>query len=124
MRHCPNPDCDSRRRYGFAPEYVDGIVACTSCGTRLAPGPAPSQEPAEWRELVVVYEADTGIKAHLLRGILEGEGIPARIIGEALAGATGELPIPFGDIRVLVPPEHAQRARDLARDWEQGRLAE
>ena len=41
----------------------------------------------------VVYEAENVIDAHLVKGMLENDGIPAWIRGEHLTGALGELPV-------------------------------
>jgi len=57
-------------------------------------------------------------QAHLVRGVLEGEGIPVSIRGEALMGALGELPTTMLDVEVRVPPEFAFRARELALECE------
>src|SRR5512145_3212586 len=40
-----------------------------------------------------VYVARNPADAHLLKALLEGEGIPARVIGEFLFGCRGEVPI-------------------------------
>jgi hypothetical protein len=40
----------------------------------------------------IVYRAGTIIDAHLVKGVLAQEGIPAFISGEHLTGGVGELP--------------------------------
>ncbi len=40
-----------------------------------------------------VYTARHPIDAHLVRGLLEAEGIPAEVRGEVLFGARGEIPM-------------------------------
>lgn len=50
----------------------------------------------------VVYEAESIFDAQLLKDAIEAEGIPAFIIGAALAGGIGELPA-MGLVRVAVP---------------------
>ncbi|MFN9731601.1 MAG: DUF2007 domain-containing protein [Pseudomonadota bacterium] len=53
----------------------------------------------------IVYRAENLIDAHLVKGALEGAGIPAHVAGEYLTGAMGELPA-LGLVSVMVP-EHA-----------------
>ena len=118
MKHCPNPECDHLTRYGRVPEYLDTAEACSDCGAPLTLGEAPQPEPPTFRELVTVYKAANGVQAHLVRGVLEAEGIPVSIRGEALMGAIGELPVTLLDVEVRVPPEYAARARELALECE------
>lgn len=63
-----------------------------------------------------VYEADSLIDAHLVRGLLEAEGIPAWVRGESLAGAMGELPV-AGLVVVCVPEACLPAARDALSPW-------
>ena len=65
----------------------------------------------------LVYSADNGIEAQLVRDILERENIFVRVDGEFLQGAIGEIQA-MGLVRVLVPEAHYDRAREiLDRDW-------
>lgn len=59
-----------------------------------------------------VYEAENLIDAHLVRGLLEGAGIPAWVRGEALTGGMGELPV-SGFVAVCVPEVCLPAAREL-----------
>jgi hypothetical protein len=124
MRHCPNPSCEHFLRYGTIAEFRATIEVCSDCGTTLVGGEAPQPSPAKFRELVTVYKASDGIRAHLLRSVLEGEDIDVFIRGEALLGAVGELPATLLDVEVQVPPESAVRARELALQWESDRSSE
>jgi hypothetical protein len=67
--------------------------------------------------MLAVYEAEHLIDAHLVRGRLEAEGIPAHVQGEWLTGALGELPL-GGVMRVCVASEHAEAARRLLAAWQ------
>jgi hypothetical protein len=60
----------------------------------------------------IVYHAEHLIDAHLVKGLLEGEGIPAFVPGEFLVGGMGELPV-LGVIAVAVPDSAWARAREL-----------
>ena len=122
MRHCANPQCDHLARHGRIAEYLESVALCSDCGSRLVAGEAPrrDREAPAYQELVTVYEAADGIQAHLVRSVLENEGIPVSIRGEALMGAVGELPATMLDVEVQVPPEFAARARSLALRCEPG----
>lgn len=66
--------------------------------------------------MVVVYEAEHVIDAHLMRGRLEAEGIAAVVLGEWLTGALGELPA-SGLLRVAVADAAADAARAVVAEW-------
>ena len=123
MKRCPSPECTHLARFGRVAEYRDDAVACSDCGGPLEAGEAPATGDAAFRELVTVYEAPDPIRGHLLESILLDRGIPAVVVGDALAGALGELPAPVLQIRVQVPPAYVQEAEALARSFERGELA-
>jgi len=64
----------------------------------------------------VVYDAENLIDAHLVRGRLDAEGIPAFVRGEFLCGAMGELPV-GGLLAVCVDDDRATEAVELIRQW-------
>ena len=67
-----------------------------------------------------VFLAEHGFEAHLVRGRLEAEGIPAQVRGEWLAGALGELPA-TGLVTVWVGDADEGRAVALLAeepDWQ------
>jgi hypothetical protein len=64
-----------------------------------------------------VFEASSGLEAHLIRDLLERAGVPSRIDGEYLTGAMGELPM-GSLVSVRVAPEHVAEAREIIADWE------
>lgn len=65
----------------------------------------------------IVYRAANLSDAHLLRQLMEAEGIPAFVQGEFLQGAVGELPANT-EVFVRVPDAHVEAARAVAEDWE------
>lgn len=65
----------------------------------------------------IVYRAANIADAHLIRQLLEAEGIPAFIQGEYLQGAVGELPANT-EILVHVADENADAARVVVDEWE------
>ena len=68
-----------------------------------------------------IYRAAHPVQAHLLRGILEAEGIEAEVIGEFGFNVRGEAPITTETLpRVAVLHEaDVERARAIARDFDQ-----
>jgi hypothetical protein len=124
MKHCPNLDCENVVLYGTIGEFFDIADVCPDCGTALAPGEAPRPEPPVFRELKTIYKAADGTQAHMIRVALELEEIPVHIAGEALMGAVGELPATMLQVEVQVPPEFAERAREIALQCEKGSASE
>lgn len=65
----------------------------------------------------IVYRAANLSDAHLIRQLMEAEGIPAFVQGEYLQGAVGELPANT-EVLVRVPDERVDAARAVVDDWE------
>jgi hypothetical protein len=64
-----------------------------------------------------VYEASTGLDAHMILNLLEQRHISGRIEGEYLQGGIGELSA-LGFVRVLVAEEDYAQATQIIREWE------
>lgn len=64
-----------------------------------------------------LYEAASGVEAHMLLDLLKQRGIEAHIQGEHLQGAMGELPA-AGLVRLVIDEEHYDEARDILDAWE------
>ena len=118
LKHCSNLDCPALERDGVPAEYIETVSACHECGLPLVFGDRPEPSPPEYRELVQIWLAPNQIAAHLLRAALEAEDIPVSITGESLSGAVGELPATVIQVAVEVPPQYADRARQIALDLE------
>lgn len=70
-------------------------------------------------EPVVVWEAANLMEAHVVKGRLESEGIPAIIRGEALAAIYGLTAGNLAVAKVLVPAPLADKATEiLTHVWE------
>jgi hypothetical protein len=67
--------------------------------------------------MIIIYRAANIADAHLMRQLLESEGIPAFIQGEYLQGAVGELPANT-EILVRVADDNAEAARAIVDEWE------
>ncbi len=64
-----------------------------------------------------VFEASSGLDAHMVLNLLELHDISGRIEGEYLQGGIGELQA-MGFVRVLVAEEDYDEARQVISDWE------
>lgn len=69
--------------------------------------------------MIIAYRAANIADAHLVRQMLEAEGIPAFIQGEYLQGAVGELPANT-EILVRVSDDRYDDARAVVVEWESG----
>lgn len=119
-KHCANPNCPGLARDSVAPEFVDHIEVCVDCGGSLMRGSAP-QDPAErigYKDFQTVFVAANVVQAHLVRGLIEVEGIDVYLKGEALSPAIGELPVDVTQVEVQVPALDRERAREIAMRFE------
>jgi len=69
-----------------------------------------------------VFNANNLIEAQLVADLLTQSNLDARVEGAHLAGAIGDLPV-TGILRVVVPEEDVQLAKDLITQWENGAFA-
>mgnify|MGYP001059556820 CR=1 FL=1 len=67
--------------------------------------------------MILVYEANNSVEAHMILNLLEQAGIKGRIDGEYLQGGVGELQA-FGIVRVLVEEADETEARRIIKEWE------
>jgi len=67
--------------------------------------------------MFIVYTAQNSIDAHIIKGLLEQQGISARVNGEYLQGGIGELP-PMGLITVSVAEENYEQALKFVLEYE------
>jgi hypothetical protein len=64
-----------------------------------------------------VYECTLVVEAYMICDLLARAGISARVDGEFLAGAGGDLPL-GSSIKVRVDPARAAEAREVIDEWE------
>jgi len=64
-----------------------------------------------------VFEASSGLDAHMILNLLQQQGINGRIEGEYLQGGIGELQA-MGFVRVLVSDEDYAVAKRIIGEWE------
>lgn len=67
--------------------------------------------------MIVVYEADGPVKAHLMKNMLAQANIHSYIHGEALTGGIGDLQT-MGLVRVMVDENDYDTAHEIIQDWE------
>lgn len=75
--------------------------------------------------MVEVYRAAHPAQAHLLRGLLEAEGIEAAVVGEYAFNVRGEAPMTEETLPkvCVVNAEDAERARAIAVGFDRGEPA-
>ena len=67
--------------------------------------------------MISVFEASTGLEAHMILNLLEQEGITGRVDGEYLQGGVGELQA-MNFVRVLVDEKDYAEAGKIISKWE------
>ena len=72
---------------------------------------------ANW---VVLAKMSGEFQAELIRGLLEAQGVPVRLIQEGAARAIGLTFGPMGEIRIMVPAEKLQEAQLVIMRYEAG----
>ena len=88
----------------------------------LAPAQADA-EPPGLGDLVTVTRVFNSLEAEMLRGCLEGEGIPATLGDVQTIQTDTLLTAAMGGIRVMVPAPFADAARLTVAAFERGELA-
>jgi hypothetical protein len=72
------------------------------------------------RELVCIHRGTDPIEASLLGGLLESQGIPARVTGADLVGGYSGVPR-VCDVRLLVPARYRDEATAVLAQYESRR---
>jgi len=91
-----------------------------SCATTWAsPEAIPPPDQMRVDGMIKVYDASNITEAHIVRGMLEANGITAHVGGYYLQGGIGDLAVQ-GFASVLVDSEYALSARALIDDYEKG----
>jgi hypothetical protein len=73
--------------------------------------------------MVAVFTAQGEIESEQVRALLEANGIATVEQGEALRKTHGMVLDGLGEVRILVPAEQEESARELLQRVEQGELA-
>ncbi len=64
-----------------------------------------------------IFEASSGLEAHMVSNLLQQVGIVARIDGEYLQGGAGELQA-MNMVRVLVEDADYLQAQEVIKEWD------
>ena len=67
--------------------------------------------------MIKIYSAQNAVDAHIVKGLLEQQGISARVNGEYLQGGIGELPL-IGLVTVSVAEEDYEKATSVLSEYE------
>jgi len=65
-----------------------------------------------------VYEASSGIEAHMIDNLLRQNQIESEVFGEHLQGGLGDLQA-IGIVRVMVSDQDYEAAREVVRQWDE-----
>ncbi len=65
----------------------------------------------------IVYHAENGMDANIVKGVIESAGIFAQVRGEGLQGAVGEAAA-MNNVKVWVNDEDYATAREIVNDWQ------
>ncbi len=68
-----------------------------------------------------VLHALNSLEAHIIKGLLESEGINSNVVGEYLQGAMGGLPV-NGLIRVVVDENDYEQATEVIDNWREAKF--
>lgn len=72
--------------------------------------------------MISIYSANSTTEAHIIKNLLEQQGVEAYVSGHYLQGGLGELPV-IDLIQVQVHAEDESAARQIIRDYEAGKFA-
>jgi hypothetical protein len=75
-------------------------------------------------DLVTVERFTNPVEAHISRGLLESEGVPATLGSEHHVWASWPISQALGGVRLQVPTEYVARARDVLARWRRGEYQE
>ncbi len=72
---------------------------------------------------VILDKISGDIKAEMLRGLIEAQGIPVMLSKEGYARALGLNVGPLGEVEILVPEDKLAQARQVLADYHAGVFA-
>ncbi len=111
MKYCPNPDCPFYLANNLISEFEDYVETCIDCAATLV-NEEPVFELNEMldeeiqpealpdSELVILCSQLHPTEAHIMRGRLTAEGIPAFVANER--SSSFYLPAPGGGVYLMV----------------------
>jgi hypothetical protein len=98
-------------------EYRPGFTKCPDCGAELIDElpqeKTPEQAEDEWVDLVCIETYPYDGLAQAARTTLEAQGIRASLQNSVMSQADQFLVFADGGVRLMVPPEDAERAKAI-----------
>lgn len=73
--------------------------------------------------MILVYESDGPVEAHLMKNMLAQANIESHIHGELLVGGIGDLQA-IGIVRLLVDEKDYDIAKEIIEDWESAEIVD
>jgi hypothetical protein len=120
-----------RYRSGDLSELAHEVMRAELVGRGLEPpecgadarraGSGHDQPPAG--DLLILTRFFSPTEAHLLRGLLDAQGIPAFVADGNLVQANPFLTVAVGGVRVMVPESHFRDAQALLKRFNAGEFA-
>lgn len=83
----------------------------------------PSEPPTRQTDFVRIATCSTPTEAHVIRGVLESAGLSPVVADANLVQAHGLMTQAVGGVRVLVPPDQIETARQALADFNAGALS-
>ncbi|KPW02233.1 MULTISPECIES: DUF2007 domain-containing protein [Pseudoalteromonas] len=74
------------------------------------------QDPFAW---VKVFQAENGLEANIIKGLLKSKGIESQLQGELLQGALGEIPFEQTGVDILVYALKERQAQEILLNYRQ-----
>src|SRR5262249_24466198 len=118
--------CDHRKRLRHLPLANDRVsleVACWHCSTGASRSPNETtnkrSDTMKSEELVTIYTVNNPIEAEIIKTALEAEGLSCFLEGFNQAGG-----ITGVEIKIQVPADQVEQAREILAEHEQSRAAE
>ena len=76
------------------------------------------------QQWVLIAKSPGELQSELLRGLLEAQGIPVRLVFEGAGRAYGIMVGPLGEVEIMVPESNAQDAKNVLARYEAGEFEE
>lgn len=125
MNFCANDACPYFEHFASRAEYVDEIGVCRECGQDLTSGEAPPiVVETRWVDQVCIQTFLNSAQAYVARAKLADLGIPAEISDQYLVGADWLYSAAIGGVKLYVPAEQAEAARDALLEEDEEALAD
>jgi len=76
------------------------------------------------QDWVKITEVPGDIQGEIIKGLLNANSIPTQLNQEGAGRAYGIMSGPLGAVQIFVPKEFAEDAKQILKDYEQGKYEE